>query len=170
MEDGGNHRLKKEWKICTALPAVTINPIAFTAKLRLSGQTERYFSIYKRAHGCVAGRRIVQRFVLLATRLLVTCNWKFILAHVHTVAHTATRDARYATIVPGNWLAHSYFRLTPPTHSRLLRASSFNITLTTNFDCNCTFPCTLRIERIREFFRKCENRIILRILWTLKWK
>ena len=33
-----------------------------------------FLSIYKRAHGCVAGRRIVQRFVLLATRLLVTCN------------------------------------------------------------------------------------------------
>lgn len=103
MEDGGNHRLKKEWKICTALPAVTINPIAFTAKLRLSGQTERYFSIYKRAHGCVAGRRIVQRFVLLATRLLVTCNWKFILAHVHTVAHTAPRWTR---LYQGRALCH----------------------------------------------------------------
>lgn len=48
--------------------------------------------------------------------------------YTHTRVHTVTRDTRYATIVPGNWLAHSYFRLTLPTHSRLLRAaSSFNI-------------------------------------------
>lgn len=135
---------------------MTINPIAFTTKLRLSRQTERYFSIYKRAHGCVAGRRIVERFVLLATRLLVTCNWKFILTHVHSVAHcvavdTVTRDTRYATIVPGNWLAHSYFRLTLPTHSRLLRASSFNIP-DHKFWLQL-YPCTLRIESPRLIFR-----------------
>lgn len=50
-------------------------------------------------------------------------------SHACAAVRTVTRDTRYATIVPGNWLAHSYFRLTLPTHSRLLRAaaSSFNI-------------------------------------------
>lgn len=150
-----------------------MNPIAFTTKFRLSRQTGWYFSIYKRCRRWSTSYR--STFCIVGDRLLVTCNWKFIYTYTYTVsADTVTRDTRYATIVPGNWLAHSYFRLTLPTiHScyvplRLVPTATMNFLSTcTTYTTNYKFTVAKYWVRVKRILYEVNGELMGKI-WSVK--